>query len=128
VASVFAASVCEISHFGFGGERGAHLRRQDARSDRDQRSGPGAEGGDARAVRERGPSPSNGPLARPIPAMLDAMALALEAKGTMRLEQVMQPAIELADGFPMYEFLQHYLLTERKATRAVRVVGEDLLP
>ena len=31
------------------------------------------------------------------------MAIALEAKGTMRLEQVMQPAIELADGFPMYD-------------------------
>ena len=48
--------------------------------------------------------------------MVDAMALALETKGTMRLEQVMQPAIELADGFPMYEFLRNYLISERKAT------------
>src|SRR5437588_609166 len=48
--------------------------------------------------------------------MLDAMALALDAKGTMRLEQVMQPAIELADGFPLYEFLHKYLVSERKAT------------
>jgi len=48
--------------------------------------------------------------------MVDAMALALETKGTMHLEQVMQPAIELADGFPMYEFLRHYLISERKAT------------
>ena len=30
------------------------------------------------------------------------------AKGTMHLDQVMQPAIELADGFPMYEFLRNY--------------------
>ena len=48
--------------------------------------------------------------------MVDAMALALETKGTMRLEQVMQPAIELADGFPLYAFLRNYLISERKAT------------
>jgi gamma-glutamyltranspeptidase/glutathione hydrolase len=44
------------------------------------------------------------------------MALALETKGTMRLEQVLQPAIELADGFPMYSFLRKYLASERQAT------------
>ena len=64
----------------------------------------------------RGLVPGNGPLGATIPAMLDAMALALEAKGTMHLEQVMQPAIELADGFPMYEFLRNFLISERKAT------------
>ena len=48
--------------------------------------------------------------------MLDAMALALETKGTMHLDQVLQPAIELADGFPMYEFLRNFLVSERKAT------------
>src|SRR4051795_2965527 len=60
--------------------------------------------------------PGNGPLGATIPAMLDAMAIALEAKGTMRLEQVMQPAIELADGFPLYAFLRNFLISERKAT------------
>ena len=64
----------------------------------------------------KGLVPGNGPLGATIPAMLDAMALALEAKGTMRLEQVMQPAIELADGFPMYEFLRDFFVSERKAT------------
>jgi len=44
------------------------------------------------------------------------MAIALETKGTMRLEQVIQPAIELADGFPMYDFLRNFLISERKAT------------
>ena len=44
------------------------------------------------------------------------MAIALEQKGTMRLEQVMAPAIELADGFPMYEFLRNFFVSERKAT------------
>ena len=60
----------------------------------------------------------NGPLAATIPAMLDAMALALEAKGTMRFEQVMRPAIEYADGFPMYRFLRDFLERERAATEA----------
>src|SRR5207302_8360001 len=63
-----------------------------------------------------GKVPSNGPLGATIPAVMDAMALALETKGTMRLEQVMQPAIELADGFPMYQFLRNFLVSERKAT------------
>jgi gamma-glutamyltranspeptidase/glutathione hydrolase len=34
----------------------------------------------------------------------------------MRLEQVLQPAIEFADGFPMYPFLRKYLVSERKTT------------
>src|SRR5438046_4068430 len=63
-----------------------------------------------------GRPPSNVPLVSTLPSMMDAMALALETKGTMHLEQVLQPAIELADGFPMYEFLQHFLISERKAT------------
>src|SRR5207248_1543574 len=64
----------------------------------------------------KGKIDGNGPLAATVPAMLDAMALALESKGTMRLEQVMQPAIEYADGFPMYGFLREFLVRERAAT------------
>src|SRR5204862_6579764 len=60
--------------------------------------------------------PANGPLGAAIPAVMDAMALALETRGTMRLEQVMQSAIELADGFPMYAFLRGVLISERQAT------------
>src|SRR5207248_8907148 len=66
----------------------------------------------------KGKIDGNGPLAATVPAMLDAMALALESKGTMRLEQVMQPAIEYADGFPMYGFLREFLVRERAATEA----------
>ena len=47
---------------------------------------------------------------------MDAMALALETKGTMRLEQVMQPAIELADGFPMTASCATSCVSERPAT------------
>jgi len=115
VASVLAASVCEISHFGFGGE--APTMIYDARAREVivvNGQGPAPRQATAALFAAEGRPPSNGPLGATIPAMLDAMALALEAKGTMRLEQVMQPAIELADGFPMYEFLRRYLISERQ--------------
>ncbi len=117
VATVFAASVCEISHFGFGGEAPTMIYDAKAREIiviNGQGSAPKAATPDL--FKARGSVPGNGPLAATIPAMLDAMALALETKGTMRLEQVMQPAIDLADGFPMYQFLYGYLVSERKAT------------
>src|SRR5207248_2350756 len=113
VASVFAAAVCEISHFGFGGE--APTMIYDAKTHEIlviNGQGPAPKAARPDLFKERGFVPGNGPLAATIPAMLDAMALALDAKGTMRLEQVMQPAIELADGFPLYEFLHKYLVSE----------------
>src|SRR5262249_2823419 len=117
VATVFAASVVEISHFGFGGESPAII--YDAKA-RDviviNGQGPAPMAATPALFAQEGRPPSNGPLGATIPAMLGAKALALETKGTMRLEQVLQRAIELADGFPMYEFLRHYLMTERKAT------------
>ncbi len=117
VASVFAASVCEISHFGFGGE--APTMIYDAKTKEIiviNGQGPAPKAATPELFKDPGFVPGNGPLGATIPAMLDAMALALETKGTMRLEQVMQPAIELADGFPLYAFLHRYLLSERKAT------------
>src|SRR5215510_240134 len=117
VASVLAASVCEISHFGFGGE--APTLIYDAKAKEIiviNGQGPAPKAATPALFAERGYVPGNGPLGATIPAMLDAMALALEARGTMHLDQVMQPAIELADGFPMYEFLRHYLISERAAT------------
>jgi gamma-glutamyltranspeptidase/glutathione hydrolase len=117
VASVFAAAVCEISHFGFGGE--APTMIYDAKTKEIiviNGQGPAPKAATPELFKDRGFVPGNGPLGATIPAMVDAMALALEAKGTMRLEQVMQPAIELADGFPLYAFLRNYLISERNAT------------
>ena len=117
VASVLAASVCEISHFGFGGE--APTMVYDAKTREViviNGQGPAPKAATPELFAAEGRPPGNGPLGATIPAMLDAMAIALETRGTMRLEQVMQPAIELADGFPMYEFLRRYLISERQAT------------
>src|SRR5438094_10278544 len=117
VATVLAASVCEISHFGFGGE--APTMIYDAKTREViviNGQGPAPKAATPALFAKAGFVPGNGPLGATIPAMLDAMAIALETKGTMHLEQVLQPAIELADGFPMYEFLQHFLISEPKAT------------
>jgi len=117
VATVFAAAVCEISHFGFGGESPVMIYDAKTREIiviNGQGSAP--KGATPELFKAQGQIPGNGPLAATLPAVMDAMALALETKGTMRLAQVMQPAIELADGFPMYAFLRDVLISERPAT------------
>lgn len=119
VATVLAASVVEISHFGFGGEAPAMI--YDAKTREViviNGQGPAPKAATPALFAAKGKVDGNGPLGPTIPAMLDAMAIALEAKGTMRFEQVMQPAIEYADGFPMYAFLRDFFVRERKATEA----------
>jgi gamma-glutamyltranspeptidase/glutathione hydrolase len=55
--------------------------------------------------------PSTGPLAATVPAVLDACVTALDQFGTKSLTEVMQPAIELADGFPIDELRVQYIQT-----------------
>ena len=117
VAAVFAASVVEISHFGFGGE--CPLMIYDAKSKKVvvvNGQGPAPKAATPGLFKAKGKVDANGPLAATVPAVLDSLAIALAGYGTMRLEQVMAPAIEYADGFPMYAFLRDYLARERKAT------------
>lgn len=53
--------------------------------------------------------PSTGPLAATVPAVLDACVTALDQFGTKSLGEVMQPAIELAEGFPIDELRVQYI-------------------
>ncbi|HEY0875567.1 MAG TPA: gamma-glutamyltransferase family protein [Vicinamibacterales bacterium] len=117
VASVFAAAVVEISHFGLGGEAPIIIY-----SAKDKRvvviNGQGSAPKAASPAMFAGEDeiPGNGPNGATIPAVVDAAALALEKYGTKSLADVLAPAIELADGFPMYTFLENYLRSERKAS------------
>lgn len=116
VATVFAAAVTEISHFGFGGESPTIIydaKRKEVVVINGQGTAP--KKATVEMFKGKGDVDGNGPRAATVPAVLDAMSIALSTYGTMGLSQVMQPAIELADGFPMYGFLQHYLVTERKS-------------
>jgi gamma-glutamyltranspeptidase/glutathione hydrolase len=117
VAAVFAASVVEISHFGFGGEVPTLI--YDAASRKvvvvnGQGTAPRAASPALFAA--KGTIDPNGPLAATVPAVLDTMAIALSGYGTMRLDEVLGPAIELADGFVMYSFLHDLMARERAAT------------
>jgi gamma-glutamyltranspeptidase/glutathione hydrolase len=116
VASIFAASVVEISHFGLGGEApiiiySAHDKRVIVVNG--QGSAPKAANPQLFAGKDA--IPGNGPLGATLPAVVDSTAIALAKYGTKSLSEVLQPAIDLADGFPMYQFLHHYLETERAA-------------
>ncbi len=116
VASIFAAAVTEISHFGLGGE--APIIIYSARDKRvivinGQGSAPKAANPQLFAGKDT--IPGNGPLGATVPAAVDSASIALATYGTKSLSDVLQPAIELADGFPMYEFLHHYFETERKS-------------
>jgi gamma-glutamyltranspeptidase/glutathione hydrolase len=117
VASVFAAAVVEISHFGLGGESPIIIY-----SAKDQRvvvingQGPAPKAASPAMFAGQKSVPGNGPHGATIPAVVDAAALALEKYGTKSLSDVLAPAIALADGFPMYTFLENYLRTERKAS------------
>jgi gamma-glutamyltranspeptidase/glutathione hydrolase len=55
--------------------------------------------------------PSTGPLSATVPAVLDACVVALDQYGTKTLAEVMQPAIELAGGFPIDELRVQYIRT-----------------
>jgi gamma-glutamyltranspeptidase/glutathione hydrolase len=117
VATVFAASVVEISHFGFGGE--CPLMIYDAKTKKVvvvNGQGPAPKAATPDLFKAKGKVDANGPLAATVPAVMDALAIALAEHGTMRLEEVMAPAIAYADGFPMYAFLRGYVVRERKAT------------
>jgi gamma-glutamyltranspeptidase / glutathione hydrolase len=117
VASVFAASVVEISHFGFGGEVPTMI--YDAKTKQVvviNGQGPAPKAATPALFKSKGKVDANGPLGATLPTVLDTMAIALENFGTMRLEQVMAPAIELADGFPMYAYLRESLVANKSRT------------
>src|SRR5262245_40329927 len=122
VAAVLAASVIEFSHFGFGGEVPVLIKL----ANRPPVAINGQGTAPALATREffekrvaegessKGPIPSTGPLAATVPGVLDAMIVALDTYGTMKLADVLQPAIELADAFPIDELRVNYIRNTRQ--------------
>ncbi len=116
-AAVFAAAVNEISHFGMGGEAPAVLfQASTGKVTVVSGQGTAPKGAKPAHFLAAGVIPGNGPNAGTIPAVIDAMALTLQNFGTMSLVQVLQPAIDLADGFPMYGGLRRSLLGNQERT------------
>ena len=114
-AAVLAASVSEIQLFGFGGE--APIVLYDAKSKKvvvinGQGTAPAAATPEVWAGQPY--VDFHGPKAATVPAVLDSMAILLSTLGTKRLAEVIAPAIDLADGFPMYVILRDALIRERR--------------
>jgi gamma-glutamyltranspeptidase / glutathione hydrolase len=123
VATILAASVIEFSHFSFGGEvpilikpKGQNvvviegMGQAPMKATREffvnrisEDTTPGAKKG--------GMIPATGPLSATVPAVLDACVTALDQFGTKTLAEVMEPAIQLADGFPIDELRVQYIKT-----------------
>jgi gamma-glutamyltranspeptidase/glutathione hydrolase len=113
VAATFAASVSEISHFGLGGEVPIIIYiapRHEVVVVSGQGTAPAAASLEGFG-RRRGIPPA-GPSAGTVPAVVDALCIALAEFGTLSLGDTLAPAIELADGFPWYEFLTAHLRPE----------------
>ena len=131
VAAVLAGSVIEFSHFAFGGEvpviikpankpvitingqgQAPELATREFFENRKPSSGDDA--GRAGSGSKPPPIPSTGPLAATAPGVLDAMIVALDNYGTMKFADVIQPAIELAEAFPIDELRVNYIHNTRR--------------
>ncbi|QQS45754.1 MAG: gamma-glutamyltransferase family protein [Acidobacteriota bacterium] len=115
VAAVLAASVIEFSHFGFGGEVPVIIRMAGGQVITINGQGQAPALATREFYEKLDPPlvPSSGPLAVTVPGVLDAMIVALDQYGTLRLEDVMGPAIELADAFPIDELRVSYIRNTR---------------
>jgi gamma-glutamyltranspeptidase/glutathione hydrolase len=113
-AAILAASVTEVQLFGFGGE--APMVLYDAKTRKVYvLSGQGLAPAAARPEEWAGKAYIEyaGPRAATVPAVLDSVSLLLTKFGTKRLSEVLAPAIELADGFPVYSILHAAMVRER---------------
>ena len=123
VATLLAASVAEMASFGAGGECPILIKLKDAPVVAINGDGMAPElatvefyehlrRDDPRLVAlgtighaRGGIIPSFGPLSAVVPSAMDSILLALEKYGTMSLREVIQPAIELAQGCPLDDHL-----------------------
>ena len=117
VATMFAGSVSELSHYGFGGEASILIRTKDGKVH--SIAGLGTMPKLATAdlfrnrplqpfeVTERDPGglkgiiPAAGLMPALVPGMVDGALVALREYGSMSFEQAIAPAIDLADGFAL---------------------------
>jgi gamma-glutamyltranspeptidase / glutathione hydrolase len=117
VASMFAGSVSELSHYGFGGEASILIRTKDGKVHSIAGLGTMPKLATAEMFRNRplqpfevterdpgglkGIIPAAGLMPALVPGMVDGALVALREFGSMSFEQVIAPAVDLADGFAL---------------------------
>ena len=121
IATMLAAAVVEFSHFGLGGEAPILVRTKEGKVFAIAGVGTMPKLGTADFYRKHtltpleiddppGPNglkdwvPVVGILSALVPGMVDAAIVTVRDFGTKSFAEVLQPAIELADGFPIDEF------------------------
>ncbi len=120
IATMLAASVFEFSHFGLGGEAPILVRTRDGKVHAIAGVGTMPKLATAKFFRERrllpgeilsppepgglkGIVPVAGLMPALVPGMVEAALVTLREYGTRSFAEVVQPAIELADGVPLDE-------------------------
>ena len=120
VATVLAASITEMDHFGLGGEMPLLIKMKGqpvvvvsgvgtapALATREFFNSRKPEPWEDKA--DMPPIPVNGILAATVPGVFDGLMLALEKYGTMSFAQVAAPALGYTRGFPATEILSSYI-------------------
>ena len=144
IATMLAASVVEFSHFGLGGEAPILVRTKEGKVFAIAGVGTMPKLGTADFYRKHtltpleiddppGPNglkawvPVVGILSALVPGMVDAAIVTERDFGTKSFAEVLQPAIELADGFPLDEF-RALLAREQRAISCGVAQFEARLP
>jgi len=129
VAAMFAASVTELSHFGMGGEAPILIRTKNGKvysiagvgtmpkaatadffRTRKMQAGEVSEG-EPRGL--KGVIPTAGLMPALVPGMVDAGLLALREFGTKSFNEIITPAIELAEGYAIDEMRANSIAASR---------------
>jgi len=130
VAAMFAAAVYETSHFGFGGEAPILIRTKEGKVISLAGVGTMPKAASAELFRTRrlmagevqeiepgglkGIIPVAGLMPALVPGMVEGGLVALREYGTMSLADVLQPAIEVADGYPLDETRANAIMFARR--------------
>jgi gamma-glutamyltranspeptidase / glutathione hydrolase len=128
VAAVLAAAVTEQDHFGLGGEMPLIVKMAGKPPVIVSGVGTAPAKATLEFFRTRKPEswedpakmppiPSQGILSAIVPGVFDGLMLALEKYGTMSFAQVVQPALEDADAFPVPDIFAQYLKTNEPFLR-----------
>src|ERR1044071_7020591 len=131
VATTLAAAVTEFSHFGFGGEAPILIRTKDGKVHAIAGVGTMPKMATADFFRNHKLKPDEivdppetsgfkewvpvaGVLSALVPGMVESGLVALREYGTKSFSEVVQPAIDLADGFPLDELRVYSLQSAEK--------------
>jgi gamma-glutamyltranspeptidase / glutathione hydrolase len=131
IAGMFAASVTEFSHFGMGGEAPILVRTKDGKvhsiagvgtmpklatadffRNHKLKADEIVDPPEAKGLKDW--VPVAGVLSALVPGMVESGLVALREYGTKSFSEVIEPAIELADGFPLDELRAYSLASSIK--------------